>query len=96
MPNAEVPTDLTTGEKLALYHSESCWFCARVRQTMRDLGLAIDLRDVDRDADRRQELVRGGGKAQVPCLRIEDAAHQVTWLYESADIAAYLKRAFGS
>ncbi len=87
-PNSELPPG--TKPKLALYHSESCWFCARVRQTIEGLGLTLDLRDIDREPARRQELVAGGGKAQVPCLRIEDASHSVRWMYESADIAAYL------
>jgi len=95
MPNTDQNTAIPAGDKLALYHSEICWFCARVRQTIRDLGIDIELRDVDRDSGRRQELIAGGGKGQVPCLRIEDAAHNVTWMYESADISAYLARKFG-
>ncbi|MGD9600558.1 MAG: glutathione S-transferase N-terminal domain-containing protein [Gammaproteobacteria bacterium] len=89
------PDDAATHTRLALYHSELCWFCARVRQTMKTLGLELELRDVDREPTRRQELVAGGGKGQVPCLRIEDGAHNVTWMYESADISAYLERNFG-
>jgi len=81
-------------ESLALYHSQSCWFCARVRHTIQELGIEIELRDVDRDSTRREELRKGGGKVQVPCLRIEDAAKRVSWMYESADISAYLTRTF--
>ena len=92
---SETDNVASTDVRLALYHSELCWFCARVRQTMKELGLQIELRDVDREPSRRQELVAGGGKSQVPCLRIEDAAHNVTWMYESADISAYLTRKFG-
>ncbi len=61
---------------------------------MRDLGVTLEMRDIDHDAGRRQELSAGGGKAQVPCLRIEDEPNQISWLYESADIAAYLSRRF--
>jgi glutathione S-transferase len=81
---------------LALYSSETCWFCARVRQTLHELGVAIEVRDVNREPSRRAELVAGGGKVQVPCLRIEGAAGDVQWMYESADIAAYLTRRFGA
>ena len=81
-------------QDLALYHSESCWFCARVRHTISDLGLDLKLRDIDREARAREELIAGGGKGQVPCLRIEHPAGTVEWMYESADIAAYLTRRF--
>ena len=79
---------------LALYYSETCWFCARVRQTMKELGLSLELRDIDVDRNRRAELIDGGGKGQVPCLRIEHPSQKIEWLYESADIAAYLSARF--
>lgn len=80
-----------TQTKLALYNSDSCWFCARVRQAIQQLGLEIEIRDAAGNAVRRAELVEGGGKYQVPCLRIEDAQGQVRWMYESADICHYLE-----
>lgn len=76
---------------LSLYHSQACWFCARVRHAMQELGIDIALRDVDHEPGRRAELVSGGGKAQVPCLRMDAPDGRTTWLYESADIIAYLK-----
>ena len=38
-----------------------------------------------------QALLSGGGKTQVPCLKIEDGAGKVRWMYESGDILAYLE-----
>ncbi len=38
----------------------------------------------------KAELVQGGGKKQVPCLRIEQADGP-QWMYESNDIIRYLK-----
>jgi glutaredoxin len=78
-------------KKLALYNSDACWFCARVRQTIEHLGLEIEIRDAAGDAGHRAELVRGGGKFQVPCLRIEDPQGGIRWMYESADICRYLE-----
>lgn len=78
----------------ALYHSQLCGFCTRVLQAARALGLELEVRDVDFEAGRRQELIVGGGKGQVPCLRIERTDGSVSWLYESADIARYLKEHF--
>lgn len=37
------------------------------------------------------ELIAGGGKSQVPCLRIENQAGEASWLYESIDIIRYLR-----
>ena len=40
------------------------------------------------------ELIRGGGKSQVPCLRIDHPGGTTQWMYESTDIIAYLRRRF--
>lgn len=76
---------------LALYNSDSCWFCARVRQTIDRLGLDVEIRDAVGNASHRSELLAGGGKTQVPCLRIETEDGRVRWMYESADICHYLE-----
>ncbi len=82
------PADLT------LYHTESCWYCAHVRQVIHQLGIEIPLRDVSRSPQWRAELIEGGGKGQVPCLRIEHADRRVEWMYESADIVRHLRTHF--
>ncbi len=55
----------------------------------------IEERDVD-EAKNLLELRKGGGKSQVPCLRIEHESEKgkvsVQWLYESEDIIAYIKK----
>lgn len=80
---------------LALYHSDMCGFCWRVRQTIAELGLAIELRDVVNGPGRRAELAAGGGSSQVPCLRIEYPDGRVEWMYESADITRFLTERYG-
>jgi glutathione S-transferase len=40
----------------------------------------------------RQELIAGGGKKQVPCLKIEEENGATQWLYESRDIIKYLQK----
>ena len=77
---------------LALYEHELCGFCQRVRAAIRRLGLEVESRNTLREPGRREELVAGGGKAVVPCLRIEHEDGEVDWLYESADIIACLER----
>ena len=43
------------------------------------------------NAQNNADLIAGGGKSQVPCLRIETGSGDVRWLYESIDIVRYLK-----
>ena len=79
---------------LALYHFQTCPFCIKVRHEIARLSLPIELRDAQHDAGHRSDLAVGGGKIQTPCLKITDAHGEVRWMYESADIIAYLQRRF--
>ncbi len=63
------------------------------RRVIKQLGINIERRDILKNSDFRQELTKGGGKSQVPCLRIEEN-NQVTWLYKSAEIISFLKSRF--
>ncbi|WP_296754382.1 glutaredoxin [Thiobacillus sp.] len=83
-------------QNLALYHYPTCPFCIKTRRAIRRLSLDIELRDARNDAAHRSALIAGGGKLQVPCLLIADAAGRQTWLYVSDDINAYLNREFGA
>lgn len=82
-------------DHLSLYQFDACPFCARVRAAIKDLGIDVEIRDTQRDPERHRELVEGGGRGMVPCLRIDSNGH-TDWLYESEDIIAYLRRRFGS
>ena len=93
-PEAQQKVDMESAD-LALYHYESCMFCARVRKAIATLNLKIELRDVMRDANHRRDLAQGGGSATVPCLRI-GLGEDGKWMYESADIIAYLAKRFGA
>lgn len=79
--------------KLTLYQFHLCPFCIRVRRTLYRLNLSIELRDAKYNTVHRQELLNGGGKIKVPCLRIKEGS-KTTWLYQSADIIAYLNQRF--
>lgn len=81
-------------QALALYQTQFCPFCVRVRHEMDRLDLPIKLRDVGRNPQYRQELIAGGGRGTVPCLQITAADGQVTWMYESEDIKRYLQKRF--
>jgi len=82
--------------KLALYHFQACPYCRKVRRDIRLLALHIDERDIKQQLGRRDELVAGGGKKQVPCLRIDEPDGTVRWMYESSAISRYLAGRFTS
>jgi glutaredoxin len=76
---------------LSLYQFQACPFCTKTRRALHKLGVKIDLRDIRKNLDFREELVAGGGRVKVPCLRMETEAG-VQWLYESNDIIEYLDK----
>ena len=88
----------STTETYELFQYDSCPFCYRVRRFLDDVGLQVEQKDVLRDATARQELIQGGGRSTVPCLKItREDPEEVVWLYESLDIIGYLRqRGFGS
>ena len=72
-----------------LFIMSSCPYCQKVLRFMCQHGIELPLRDITSDPDAREELVRVGGKPQVPCLFIDGAP-----LYESDDIIAHLSESF--
>ena len=73
-------------QKLILYHFEGCPFCHMVRDFIEDNSMEVIEKDIRMDASAREELIRIGGKTQVPCLSIDGKA-----LYESRDIIRWLQ-----
>ena len=82
-------------ESYQLFKTDICGFCARVQKFMGQRSINIELRDIMRDNLAHQELLEGGGKAVVPCLRIT-SGDRVDWLYESMDIIRYLDERFSN
>ena len=80
--------------QLTLYQFKTCPFCIKVRRTMKQLALNIELRDAQKKQTHRQELIEGGGEAKVPCLKIVHEDGRIEWLYESDDIISYLQNSF--
>ncbi len=81
---------------IVLYQYKTCPFCIKVRKEMRRLALDVQKRDAQQPGAIRDELVSGGGKAKVPCLKITDAAGKTEWLYESGEIIKYLRKRFAT
>ncbi|WP_283787215.1 glutaredoxin family protein [Bermanella sp. WJH001] len=76
----------------ALYYYDQCPFCQMVLREMHNLPLKVELKNTLKDPQNRQDLIQGGGRSTVPCLRITDESNQVQWMYESRDIVQYLKQ----
>lgn len=43
-----------------------------------------------RDAQAFKDLIAGGGRPTVPCLRIDHSHGESQWLYESLDIIEFI------
>lgn len=82
---------MTATESYVLYHYDGCPFCARVQRYLRQRGITMPQRDILADPAARRELITGGGRPTVPCLRITAADGSVRWMYESLDIIDYLE-----
>jgi len=80
-------------EKLSLFQFFACPFCIKTRRAMYKLNLPIVKRNASQGSPFREELLKGGGKIQTPCLRIEKD-DGVEWLYESSEIISYLEKRF--
>lgn len=93
-PEQQAQVDLACNA-LTLYHFSTCPYCAKVHRALRRLALKIEERNIRHNPDWSDELRSGGGKTQVPCLRIEGPEGATRWMYESDDIVAYLKGRFG-
>ncbi|MFY0477371.1 glutaredoxin family protein [Achromobacter marplatensis] len=80
---------------LALYQFHACPFCVKTRRAMHRLNVPVALHDAKADPQAREQLLAGGGKVKVPCLRIEEAGG-TRWMYESSEIIAYLEKRFAN
>jgi len=81
-------------ETYQLFKTDWCGFCYRVRGFLEKHGIDIPLRDVNQDPEAFRELLQGGGRTTVPCLRIQ-RGDNVQWTYESMDIIRYLAARHG-
>ena len=81
-------------ESYELYKTDLCGFCYRVRHWMDANGIEIPLRDVNQDQEAFRELLQGGGRTTVPCLKIQ-RGDEVEWMFESMDIIRYLAAKYG-
>jgi len=62
-----------------------------VLREMRNTQVQVELMNTLTNPVNRQDLIQGGGRGTVPCLRITGENGDVQWMYESSDIVQYLK-----
>ncbi len=72
---------------LTLYHFAGCPYCQRVRDFLDKEGIKVPMKDIRENPAYRDELIKIGGKPQVPCLVIDGKA-----LYESLHIIEWFKK----
>ena len=77
-------------QHLSLHQYNSCPFCLITQMNIAKTNLDIERRNIQQHAHHRQELLAGGGRQQVPCLRIDYDNGSVDWLYESSDIIRWV------
>ena len=80
-----------TEDKLVLYRSKTCPYCALVTSAIDKLGLDVELREIFEEPRYHDELVEARGRATVPVLRIISPDGDERWMPESRDIIRYLK-----
>ncbi len=81
--------------RLILYQFYACPFCIKTRRYIRKLNLKIKTLSAQTESG-HEELRAGGGKVQVPCLRIRNELDSDEWLYESDEIIRYLDEHFAT
>ena len=78
---------------LELYELEGCPYCAKVIETLDELGLAYESHMVPRSHSERTEVEAVSGQTGVPVL--VDEEHGVEGMPESDDIVEYLEETYG-
>jgi len=78
---------MPAGPQLTLYHFAGCPYCQKVKDYLKSAGITVSMKDIRENPAWRDELIKIGGKPQVPCLTIGPQA-----LYESSDIIDWFKK----
>lgn len=71
--------------ELTLYFKPTCPYCQKVIDYLELNKMSINMKNVNESSEIREELIKIGGKGQVPCLIVDGKA-----MYESDDIIQWL------
>lgn len=72
--------------KVRLFYTQVCPFCEGPKEFIRENNLDVEMINLTKEKKYRAEVLKLGGKMQVPMLAIDDKA-----MYESRDILAWLE-----
>jgi len=72
--------------KVKLFFTEACGYCMPIIDYIKENNLDVELCDATRNKEYRKEILKTGGKMQVPMLSIDGQA-----MYESRDIQDWLE-----
>jgi len=73
--------------QITLYHFQGCPYCQRVKDYLSKEGIDVPMKDIHQTPAFQDELIKLGGKGQVPCLAVDGKA-----IYESLDIIEWFKK----
>ena len=73
-------------QNLTLYHFNGCPHCQRVKDYLSKERISVPMKDILENPVFRDELLKIGGKTQVPCLIINGKS-----MYESMDIIKWFQ-----
>lgn len=76
---------------LKLYYADYCPYCRKVINAFEKMNLKYEPVDAAPGTPGRVELIKLGGKAQIPFFVDEDIM-----MYESADIIEYARKKYGA
>ena len=68
-----------------------CYYCSMVMQTIDNLGLDIEIKNIWEQDEHELALLDGTGRGVVPVLYYEDDDEKPVWMPESSDIVRFLK-----
>ena len=83
-------------KNMTLYQFRTCPFCIKVRREKKRLSLNIEILDAQHNPEHREQLLKGGGKIKVPCLKTYDENGKAIWMYDSHNIIQVLQDKFAT
>lgn len=84
IPSSYIMSQKTS--KLVLYHKPNCPYCKKVISYLEKIHKTLPMVDLQKHPEKKSDLIRIGGKMQIPCLIIQGKA-----LYESDQILKWIK-----
>ena len=78
---------------LIMYVKTGCPYSARVREAVKEMGLALEERNITEKEEYEKELLEKGGKHETPYLVDEEKGKA---MYDSEAIVKYLRETYGN